>query len=129
MRHCGFHGDPDWVSRYLPIWLGSEGGAHSVQVTDAAAAGHLLSHCVWGRGKNGIRVLYAELLAARLNLASGASPEAIADVLVSIDAFLATPTLQGRCDRDGSGHSQVSHWIDTLRKWNRGDIGPGACPE
>lgn len=127
--HAGLDGSPDWISEHLPILLGSEGGAKSVLIEDAATAGRLLSFCVLGGGDNGITRLYAELLTVRLNMAEGASADVIQETLHDVDAFLAGTSWQDWCGLDDATRCKISHWRDTLNSWNRGITGPGACAD
>ncbi len=124
--HAGFHGkNPDRVSPYLPIWLGTAGGAKSVQVTGAAQAVTILSFS--GNASNGINKLYAQLLAAKLNIANGADASAIAATIAAADAFLAN---YGSGDWSSLSKTQqklVLTWMTTLDNYNNGYIGPGHC--
>jgi hypothetical protein len=124
--HAGSYGDPDWVTPHLPILLGLEGGAKSVLIDKACAASRLLSlGC--GGSKNGITRLSAELLAARLNMAEGASADAISQTLQEVDAFLATHCAESWCGLDSATRCKVDHWKDTLYSYNLGLLGPAAC--
>lgn len=125
--HSGQNGDPDWVSEHLPIRLGADGGAKSIVVEDAATAARILGLCIMGGYDNGITRLYAELLAARLNIAEGASPAEIEGTLQAVDQFLAGTCWQDWCNLNSATRCQVSVWRDTLNNWNRGLTGPGAC--
>jgi len=128
-EHSGRSGDPDWVSRHLPIWLGSEGGAKSVLISQADSAGKLLSYCIMGGYFNGIARLYAELLTVRLNEAEGASPLAVQSVVDQADLFLAGTSWKSWCDLNHSQRCQVDQWRKALSDWNEGRTGPGVCPQ
>lgn len=87
--HSGFGPQDDVVTPLLPIWLGTPGGDHSIAVTDNVIAHDILTQHVYGRPSNGITKLYAQLLAAKLNIASDASFGDIEDALGAADEFLA----------------------------------------
>lgn len=124
--HAGFHGkNPDRVSPYLPIWLGTAGGAKSVQVTTAAQAVEILSFS--GNASNGINKLYAQLLAAKLNIANGADGSAIAATIAAADAFLANNSSSDWSSLSKAQQKQVLNWMTTLDNYNNGYIGPGHC--
>jgi uncharacterized repeat protein (TIGR01451 family) len=123
--HAGFTGrNPDKVSGLLPIWLGTPVGK-AVQVTDAGQAVTLLS--MSGDASNGINKLYAQLLAAKLNMLRGASGSAIATTVAASDAFL---NLKNSGDWGGlskTQKNQVTGWMSTLDSYNNGLIGPAHC--
>jgi ABC-type Zn2+ transport system substrate-binding protein/surface adhesin len=96
-------------------------------VADAATARDLLKQNVYGNPSNGITKLYAQLLAAKLNVAAGASPEAVSAELQAADAFLAGHdhtawAALGAAQRDGT-----LVWKDAFDAFNNGLIGPGHC--
>lgn len=125
--HASRHGDPDLVSRYLPIWLGTEGGAKSVRIADSKAAVRVL--CYMGRDFHGLNRLAGELLAARLNEAAGASAEVVQDVLNAVDTFFAGTSGRDWAKLNQSQRRQVEHWRRALQNWNEGKTGPGSCSE
>jgi hypothetical protein len=116
---------PDRITPYLPILLGTPGGAQTVEVATAGQALPLLSFA--GDRANGVNRLYAELLAAKLNIARGAPGDAIAATIAAADASLA---------EHGPGdwilhpqHDAVIAWTDQLAAFNAGALGPGGCAE
>ncbi len=126
-NHTGFGPQEDAVTALLPIALGSPGGAHTLLVADAATARDVLKQNVYGNPSNGITKLYAQLLAAKLNVAAGASPEAVSAELQAADAFLAGHdhtawAALGAAQRDGT-----LVWKDAFDAFNNGLIGPGHC--
>jgi len=109
------------------IYLGDKDGTKSVKVCTAAEAKNLLDR--QGNSANGINRLYAQLLAAKLNILGGASDDAVADTIAAADAFLAD-----HCADDWDGLSaeeqqDVNEWQSTLDSYNNGMIGPGHCDE
>jgi len=80
-NHAGFGPQADELSKLLPIWLGDDGGGKSMAVTDAQLAVDLLGQRVYGHPRNGITKLYAQLLAAKLNIVNFANPEDIHEVI------------------------------------------------
>ena len=122
-NHAGLGPQDDVLSQYLPIWLGTAGGTYSVQVTSAAQAAGILTPS----GSNGILKLRLHLLAAKLNVAAGASPSAISSTIAAADAFLATHSSSSWSSLSATERAQVLAWAATLDSYNNGDIGPGHC--
>ena len=131
-NHCGFSGNnPDLVTRYLPIWLGTppsppgqEGDNDSVEVDDATEAYNILSS---DERNNGIIKLYIQLLAAKLNIANGADDSAVEATVAASDAFLANHGGDDWDSLSGAEQQQVLDWMETLDDYNNGRIGPGHC--
>jgi hypothetical protein len=128
--HAGFGPQADVVTPLLPVRLGTMGGAKSVNVTTAALAVQLLKM----RGtndvhesSNGINKLYAQLLGAKLNAASGANVSAVAAVIAAADAFLATHDTLSWSSLSDAQQSQVNSWMSSLDAYNNGQTGPGHC--
>ncbi len=125
--HAGFGPQPDMVTALLPIWLGTPGGTHSVQVTTAAMAVDYLSQFVYGVPSNGITKLYAQLLGAKLNIANGADNASAAAAIAAADAFLANYDWTAWSSLSKSNKKLVLGWQSLLDEYNNGDIGPGHC--
>jgi hypothetical protein len=128
--HAGFGPQADVVTPLLPITLGTMGGAKSVTVTTAALAVQLLK--MMGTNdvhdsENGINKLYAQLLGAKLNAASGADISAVAAVIAAADAFLATHDTLSWSSLSDAQQSQVNSWMSSLDAYNNGQTGPGHC--
>lgn len=127
--HAGFTGrNPDQVTPLLPVWLGTPGGTDSIEVTTAQQAVDTLSMKVYGDPSNGITKLYAQLLGAKLNIASGADGSAVASTIAAADAFLATHSYTDWASLTLTQQQQVLTWMNTLDEYNIGAIGPGHCP-
>lgn len=124
--HAGFTGNnADVVTQYLPIWLGTSGGAASTQVSTATQAVSVLS--MTGGASNGIVKLKAQLLGAKLNIASGASAASVSATIAAADAFLATNAASSWSSLPGATKAQVNAWMTTLDNYNNGLVGPGHC--
>jgi hypothetical protein len=128
--HAGFGPQADAVTPLLPITLGTAGGAKSVTVSTAALAVQLLSM----RGtndvhdsSNGINKLYAQLLGAKLNAASGADTSAVAGAIAAADAFLATHDTLSWSGLSQSSKNAVLGWAAALDDYNNGLVGPDHC--
>jgi hypothetical protein len=122
------HGfDPDVVTPLLPIRLGTLGGPKTVTVTTAHQAVLLLQFS--GQASNGINKLYAQLLGAKLNIASGANPSSIASTINAADIFLATHNSADWSGLTKGEQQTVLGWMSTLDNYNNGVIGPGHCEE
>jgi hypothetical protein len=125
-NHAGFGPQDNVVSQYLPITLG-DGTGKSLVVTDSAMARDILVMKTYGVPSNGITKLYAQLLAAKLNMAAGAADTDISHALTSADEFLA--------EYDWTDWDSLSknnqHYVNRLKskfdRYNNGEIGPGHC--
>ncbi len=105
------------------IWLGTAEGEESVAVTNAAEAVNYLDR--QGQSSNGINRLYAQLLAAKLNILNGACDNAIEDTISAADAFLATHSAEDWDGLSADEQQMVNEWKDMLDDYNNGVIGPG----
>jgi len=124
--HAGFTGrNADRLTSELPQWLGSVGGTKSVDVTTAPAAVTLLS--MSGDASNGVNKLYAQELAAKLNIFRGSSPTAVASTIAAADAFLASKDASDWSALSKTQKTQVTTWASTFDQYNNGLIGPGHC--
>lgn len=127
--HAGFGPQADVVTPLLPIWLGTPGGANSIQVTTAQMAVDILSQKVYGAPKNGITKLYAQLLGAKLNLASGAEGFSISAAMTAADAFLATHYYTSWNSLTSAEKNMVLGWQYTMDQYNNGFVGPEHCDD
>jgi hypothetical protein len=125
--HAGFGPQPDTVTPLLPIMLGTSDGDSSLNVTTAEIAHDVLVMFTYGRPSNGITKLYAQLLAAKLNIANGASDEDIAETIGMADDFLATHTWNSWTMLSGEDRQMILSWMGQLEEYNEGYIGPGSC--
>lgn len=128
-NHAGFGPQDDMVTPLLPQWLGDDDGDKSLAVTDAATAVDVLEQRTYGRPNNGITKLYAQLLAAKLNMASGADGADIADAVADADAFLADHDWNDWRDLDDDARAMVQDWKDMFDGYNNGYVGPGHCDD
>src|SRR5581483_7869481 len=128
--HAGFRPQADVVTPLLPQWLGTAGGAKSQDVTTAALAVQFLSfdgsNNVFA-ASNGINKLYAQLLAAKLNIANGASGSAIASTISAADAFLAANDSLSWSELSKASQNTVLGWMTALDNYNNGLSGPAHC--
>lgn len=105
------------------IWLGTPNGEYSVAVKNAAEAVNYLDR--QGKSSNGINRLYAQLLAAKLNILNGACDDAIEETIAAADAFLATHGADEWDDLTADEKQDVNGWKDMADDYNNGVIGPG----
>jgi len=126
-NHAGFGPQADMVTDLLPIWLGEADADKSLAVTDAQIAVDVLSMHTYGHPSNGITKLYAQLLAAKLNIAAGASPMDISDIINDADGFLADYDWMDWETLDRDQMKMVLNWMGTLDDYNNGEVGPGYC--
>lgn len=130
--HAGFGPQDDVVTQYLPKLLGTSGGAKTQTVSTAAKAVQYLEFRGSNNVKdasNGINKLYAQLLAAKLNIASGASGGSIASTIAAADAFLANNDSLSWAGLSKGAKAQVLGWMSTLDSYNNGLVGPPHCDE
>jgi hypothetical protein len=125
--HGGFGPQPDYVSQYLPIWLGTASGSQSINVNTGLIANNILSMSTYGTSSNGITKLYAQMLGAKLSIANGADGSAIAATISAADAWLAIHSWTEWSSLSKSTQKQVLGWMTTFDNYNNGLIGPGHC--
>ena len=124
--HAGFTGrNPDRVTPELPQRLGAAAGVKTVNVTTATAAVSLLSNS--GDASNGVNKLYAQMLAAKLNIFRGASPAAVTSILGAADTFLASNNAADWGGLSKNAKTQVNNWASAFDQYNNGITGPGHC--
>lgn len=107
-----------WPASALPMLLGNVPytGAQLCTIFNTAGAG------------NGLITLAHQLIAAKLNIAAGADPTAVAAAISSADALignLVVPPTDG--STDSLANSATSALTATLTDYNEGDTGPGHC--
>lgn len=124
--HAGFGPQDDEVTQYLPILLGDAGGTKTRTVADAQDAVDYLSQDVYGRANNGITKLYAQLLGAKLNVASGATSAVDAEIAAA-DAFLADYDYMDWKSLSKDDKKMVLAWKDMLDDYNNGYLGTLHC--
>jgi hypothetical protein len=72
-------------------------------------------------------VLAHRLIAAKLNIANGADPSAVADTIEAADQWLVEHPLGS--DPRGTDRAQGTGYAETLTDYNEGALGPGQCEE
>jgi hypothetical protein len=129
-NHAGFGPQADVVTPLLPQWLGTANGAKSQDVTTAALAVQFLSfngsNNVFA-ASNGINKLYAQLLAADLNIANGANGSAAASTIAAANLFLAANNSTSWAGLTKANQQAVNGWMSALDNYNNGLSGPGHC--
>jgi hypothetical protein len=129
-NHAGFGPQADVVSPLLPQRLGTSGGTNTQNVTTAALAVQFLSFNGSNNvfdASNGINKLYAQLLAAKLNIANGADGSSISSTISAADAFLATHDSTSWSSLTKAQQQSVLGWMSALDNFNNGVAGPGHC--
>lgn len=111
----------------LPIYLGTQGGAKTLIVSSQQIGVNVLGQKTYGTSANGITKLYAQLLAAKLNILSGANNSAVASAITSADAFLATHNHTDWTLLTSAEQTSVLAWHTALDNYNNGLTGPGHC--
>jgi len=111
----------------LPIYLGTSSGAKSLKVTSQQIGVDVLGQHTYGTPANGITKLYAQLLAAKLNILHGAGGSAVSSAISSADAFLATHNHLDWGSLSVTEQNSVLSWHSSLDNYNNGVTGPGHC--
>ncbi|MCK5124912.1 MAG: DNRLRE domain-containing protein [candidate division Zixibacteria bacterium] len=126
-NHAGFGPQDDMVTPLLPIWLGTDEGTKSIFVKNARTAKAILKMKTFGHPRNGITKLYAQLLAAKLNIAAGASDTDVENVIKKADRFLDNKSWKNWYKMSQKKKKRVLRWMKKLDRYNNGIIGPGHC--
>jgi hypothetical protein len=112
------------IGNLLPIYLGTQGGCKTIKIATSCDATKYLSMSE-GCASNGIVKLYAQLLAAKLNIKNGADGTVVASTISAADAFLAKNNINSWSGLSTASKNQVLSWVTTLDNYNNGVIGPG----
>jgi len=127
-NHAGLGPQADVVTPLLlPLYLGDEGGAKTMEVADAQTAFNILQQHYYGEPSNGITKLYAHLLTAKLNITNFANPTDIEDMIADADAFLADHDWTDWDSLSKDDQKMVLKWKGQCESYNEGEIGPGSC--
>ncbi len=114
------------VTPLLPQWLGTAGQPKALAVTRFSQARALMEFQPGG-ASNGIAKLRAQLLAARLSMARGASPAPLASILPSVDAFLGANDHGAWNGLSAAMKNQVNAWASAIDAYNNGQLGVPHC--
>jgi hypothetical protein len=130
--HDGFGPQRNMVSSLLPIWLGNQTllifNPKSINVTTSLIAYNILTmNGTYGTPSNGITKLYAQLLAAKLNIKDGATGTAVASIITNADNFLSNKNWQDWGSLTKTQQNLVLSWMSALDSFNNGTTGPGHC--
>jgi hypothetical protein len=127
--HAGQGPKEDLVTELLPITLGAPGGPKTLIVEDAEMAYNVLQQHTYGDPSNAITKLYTQLLTAKLNIAAGAAPAAILDVVEEADMFLANNNWEDWSKLDKGMRCKVNTWRFDCNHYSTGHTGPGRCDD
>jgi hypothetical protein len=125
-NHAGFGPQDDMVTELLPVWLGFQyvgTNEKAVQFLSFQGSNNVFD------ASNGINKLYAQLLAAKLNIASGADDSAVSSTINQADLFLLTKSSTDWAGLSKANKVKVLTWLATLDGFNNGTIGPGHCSQ
>lgn len=126
-NHAGFKRQADMVTPLLPVFLGTMGGEKTLAVTTARIAVNVLGQQYYGDPSNGITKLYAQLLGAKLNLASGASNGPVDDIIADADEFLADHNWRDWTGLSDEDKDMILGWHYDLDQYNMGLSGVLHC--
>jgi|GEM_PF-5525715 len=110
------------ISELFPLSLGTSDGRYSVKISDIKTATNHLDQQFIADQTNVITQLYAELLAAKLNIASDMSSEQIADILDEIDFFLAEYRPADWTKLSEPEKDTITFWVRLLHWFNAGEL-------
>jgi hypothetical protein len=133
LAHAGFlAGTPDLISPLLPVQLGmppdsGNPNGTGILVTTARQAAIILRDGLSLNRWNGIAQLRAQLLAAKLNAAAGASTASVADIISAADIFLTTYDMSSWSRLSIRQRARARALALKLEEWNIGQTGPGRC--
>ncbi len=135
-NHAGFGPQADMVTPLLPQYLGTQllgvPLGKSIKVTTNSQAVQYLSFNGSNNifdASNGINKLYAQLLAAKLNIQNGANGSSVSSTIFAADTFLTTHNSLDWASLSKSQKNQVLNWMTTLDNFNNGLVGPGHCSQ
>ena len=124
--HAGFHGNnADHVTPLLPVSLGC-----NVDVTSAIQSTNILQfNGLAGGARNGLNKLAAQLLAAKYNIANGASGSPVASDITQADSYLCSYGFNpGSWDSLNKGtQNAIKRLAGDLDKYNNGESGVAHC--
>jgi hypothetical protein len=123
--HAGSGTQPDKVTSRLPIWIGLPDMPRSTKVTTASQALKILNFD--DKEGNGIARLRAQLLAAKLNIASGASHLSVDTTIKAADTVLSDYGVDSWIDLLECQKITVLGWVTILENYNKGLMGPPPC--
>jgi SdrD B-like domain len=126
-NYAGHGPQINYFSDFLPIWLGTQGGEKSIEVTTSEVVVEILKMHIYGHPSNGITKLYAKLLTAKLNIVRGADDTDIADVIDEVDAFLGEHDWNDWKKLSEDEKKIIKIWTSMINDYNSGIIGPGNC--
>jgi hypothetical protein len=118
--YSGLSGRPDQISVHLPIWLGDAWKEKSLKIENVPQAVGVLQMKAYGSIDNSITRLYAQLLAAKLNISNGSYSSPIEDLLLEVDSFLAAYNYKDWEVLSKSQQYQVIRWTLDIEKYNTG---------
>lgn len=133
----------DMVTAQLPVWLGTakpilpllcnlNNSCKSVNVNTVTIAKNILSMSyndgTAGAASNGISKLYAQLLAAKLNIKSGAS-NTVGSTISAADTFLGTHNQGDWATLSKSEKNNILFWMTVLDNYNNGLVTVPHCSQ
>jgi hypothetical protein len=118
--YSGLRGRPDQISALLPIWLGDAWKEKSLKIETVSQAVDVLQMNAYGSINNNISRLYAQLMAAKLNISNGSESSPVDALLLEVDDFLATHNYKDWESLNKSQQYKVIRWALDLEKYNTG---------
>lgn len=109
---------PGGLEPLLPFWLGTPDRPGSLAVSSVANLLPILEQV----NSNGINLLTRSLAAARLNIAAGAEPGELLDVIAAADELLSRTSADDWPELGLAAQNRVGAWVQALIRYNHSDL-------
>jgi hypothetical protein len=113
---------PKDLANLLPVQLGVKLGKESITVRSLAQAKDILSMNTLGYPNNFVTTLYAQLLAAKLNLKNGTNASPIKTIIEEADAFIAENSYRSWKRLNKKQKNMLNYWVNQLDNYNNGNL-------
>jgi roadblock/LC7 domain-containing protein len=119
---------PTQLAKYLAqlpaiVWSGQP----ALNTLTVAQAQNILNFS--GQASNGIAKLQGQLLAALLDIQTGADSSAVSSTISAANTFLANHAISSWSSLTKAQQGQVNTWATALDSYNNGLTGPGHCSQ
>lgn len=115
------------AEKLLPEHLGTAIGPKRINIFTRQDIVDVLGMQTYGTPKNPVTRLYAEFLAAQLNVKNGASPSHIWFDAILADIALSNDNWKDWDSFNGTEKAAIHYWLDRFERYNRGELCPKAC--
>lgn len=116
--------DPIVAAEFYGPYLGDVHGEKELYVTSRDMVNYVFARAF---STNPIGELYAQLYAAKLNIARGADPRPVREARIAADAFLGSHRPEDWSALTEAQRRAVTDWVQVLTEYNEGRLGPALC--